>query len=163
MGKRRGRPVTVGRAATFSMRLRPDLRQKLEESAAADGTSLTEQIERRIAQSFEGTAVDRAALRVIAELMRQLDGMTGRRWADDPWSFDQLAAGIAHLLRQWRPEGEAVKAAVARLDADTADQLGRYLVNGALLRLDFSEAPDDAPWKRDLGSLISRRSGDEQE
>src|SRR5690242_2730063 len=96
--KGRGRPVSVGRAATFSTRLSADLRQKLERAAASAGTTLTEQIETRLARSFEkeeATAVqDRAALRVVGEVMRRLDSAVGRRWAEDPWTFGQLEQAI---------------------------------------------------------------------
>ena len=161
MVRHRGRPVSVGRAAVFSMRLRPDLRQKLDEAAEAEGTSLTDQIERRLAQSFEDGAQatqDRAVLRVLAEIMRRLDAATGRRWADDPWLFAQFQHAVAYALDQWCPDGVPTKpTALPRRTPEDIDQLGRYTADGVLLQMDFAEGADPfARLKRDLGDLAQR-------
>lgn len=164
--KRKGRPVSVGRAAVFSTRLSAELRQKLEGAAASAGTTLTDQIEMRLARSFEDEAPavqDRAALRVIGEIMRRLDSATGRRWAEDAWSYAQLEQAVSHLLREWRPRGEPVKpAAVPRFTPEEADQLGVYMARNVIAQLDFTEPEGTDPFARlkaDLGDLANRGGG----
>jgi predicted transcriptional regulator len=153
-----GRPETVGRAAVFSVRLRPDLRQKLENAARAEDTSLAEQIDRRLAQSFEDgaqNAKDRAVLRVLAEILRRLDAATGRRWADDPWTFGQAVQAITYLFQQWEPAGDAVPPTLPR-SAEAAKQLGRDMVHHVLRGLEFSDDAASVRVNHDLGDLTNR-------
>jgi hypothetical protein len=157
---RKGRPVTVGRSAVVSLRMSPEIRTKLKAAADAGGTTLTEELETRLSRSFEGEAPtqDRAALRVLAEIMRRLDAATGRRWCDDPWLFAQFEQAVAHLLQQWRPAGDRTKAAVSRFSPEDTDRLGFYVVQNVLMQLAFSDAPGD-PFARlyaDLGDLANR-------
>lgn len=158
--------MSVGRAAVFSTRLPAELRQKLEAAAARDGTTLTDQIEARLAHSFEDeapAAQDRAALRVMGEIMRRLDAASGRRWTDDRWTFDQLEQAIGYLLSEWRPDGEPRKpAAVPRFTPEEADQLGIYMARNVIGQLDFTEPDGTDPFARikaDLGDLANRGGG----
>jgi len=123
--------------------------------------SLSVEIENRLRHSFQveqefGGPQNYAALRVFGEIMKRLDASTGRRWADDLWTFVQFEHAIAHTLHGWRPEGELFKPTVPRLSPDTVDRLGRHMAENVLVQLDFTESDgkdDFAKIKRDLGSL----------
>jgi hypothetical protein len=101
-----------------------------------------------------------AALSIVAEIMKHLKAATGKDWADDPWTFDQLKSGILYLLDEWQPEGEVKRPTLRRYSASTAHSLGESIASNEMARLDFENLDDpteDRARKHDLGDLATRR------
>lgn len=111
-----------------------------------------------------GTGLNYSALRVIAEMMKNLETATGKSWADDPWCFDQLVLGIQRLMREWRPSGTAEKPVPMLPWRKLPDEFGEWLAEHQLAVLDLtSEHETGAHYssvriKQDLGALGTRRT-----
>lgn len=80
--KRRGRPpktVAQPKSGSFTFRLRPDMRERLEASAAARGISISEEIESRLELSLDTTfdPFKIAAVRMLIEQWKVIDTVTG--------------------------------------------------------------------------------------
>jgi hypothetical protein len=141
-----------GAKETMSVRLSPDLREKLEAAARTEGTTISAQLENRLAASFENTEHTAAVLRVFGEVLRRLSAASGgENWADNPWLYGQVEAAFSYLFEQWRPTGEAVKPTL-RVALDDNDRLGRFVAQGLLMEIAFNS--DDQ--FGDLGSLMRR-------
>jgi hypothetical protein len=172
--RRRGRPTKDAKAkrAIFSTRITAELRVALERAAKDSGKSLSNEIEARLLRSFEheaeikrvlaafGGEQNYAVLRFIAEVIRRIDAATGRRWTDDPWSFNQVRQAIAYLLDEWRPDGDVVKpATLPRFNPERIEELGVASARGLIAQLEFTEDDDAGSLgriKRGLGDLLSR-------
>lgn len=112
-------PERGAKSAVFSTRITQDLRKALEEDTRRHSRSLSWVIQDRLERSFRDDsrrdAVEQAfcgaesyaAFRVLAMVLRSVEFTTGRRWLDDPYTFDlaQRAFGIA--LEVLRPPGKA--------------------------------------------------------
>lgn len=158
--QKRGRPpkaATGTKAASFTARIDPNLRKDLEAAAAAHSISLSEEIESRLARSFDaerereqvfaafGEKPNYSVCRLIGELMRRLDTQTGKSWAADRWTFDQLQRGIKRLMDELQPAGNPVRPKSPRTKQDCADDLGERTAAGLLAAIDF--LGDDPNWR----------------
>ena len=113
--RRRGRPpLPPGEAkrSSFSTRLRPELKTKLEQAAADEGRSLSEEIEFRLERSF----LTEDHLRFLAGDLR---GATFIRWFldvvalmsafwkqpiwEDDEGYEALEAAVCELIRSNKP------------------------------------------------------------
>ncbi len=112
MGKR-GPQATKG--APTTIRLEPALRAKLEAAAVASERSLSEEIATRLALSFNneegmdpefGDDETYALCRLIASTFFTVQMEARHPWHEHAWTFEQSCAGIAELLRFFRPLGE---------------------------------------------------------
>lgn len=180
---KRGRPIkgmAGGKTAAFSTRITPELRKRLEQSAAESGTSLSDEIERRLWLTFRlddekrrmfakfGNPQNYAACRIFADLMKELSAAAGKPWAEDRWTFDQFAKGATTLLNEWRPAGDAVKPDIRHYPPDAADRLGELLAGQILLALELTDAgkvSSKAPagsWLATYGLLKSDLEGDKR-
>ena len=180
--RKRGRPrkgPSSAKTAVFSTRITPELRAALEKAASKAGGTLSDEIERRLWQSFAfekerakvfaafGGGQNYAVCRIIAQFMKALASATGKAWADDPWTYEQFARGIARLLRAWRPAGPSEKPIIRHHSAEEADRLGELLMRHELISLfftdDVTDPDENQPWRRlktDLGTLAERSNPD---
>jgi len=124
--KQRGRPPIRGASATFTTRITPETKAALKAAAAAKNTT-----ESRIAESILQEALaqpnglkDRAfgephvkALAVaLARVAIEVEAQTGKRWNEDPFTFDTLAHVISQVVQRFAPKGKCrVPAAVRKL------------------------------------------------
>jgi hypothetical protein len=128
--KQRGRPTKPakpGEKATLSLRVTPDLKQRLEAAGALEGRNLSEEAERRLDASFRGAdmldqALDlgfgTAAVGLILLLARTMrvvgQGAAfvtpsrhgGDDWLSSPYAFEQVSRAIEATLEAIRPEGD---------------------------------------------------------
>ena len=117
-GRRRGRPPrTEGepKRAAFHTRLRAGLKERLEESAAKAGRSLSEEIEFRLERSFSedrslGGPTAASAFRACAEIARSQSAHRGVDWLADQELFDFVLNEWTVLWRRLlRPEAKKGK------------------------------------------------------
>jgi len=105
----------VGKSSVFSTRIRPDLRQKLEQGAKKSGRSLSQEIEHRLRRSFveDEKIAERFGDRktfLLLELMakaiqfKDADGQPGR-WLESPDDFEIAIAAALAVLEAVRPKG----------------------------------------------------------
>jgi hypothetical protein len=113
MGKRGPRPngEFASKGATLSARITVATRKRLDEAAERTGNSLSQEVERRLSQSFENElpmqpASERMLLRVIGELIDRAGDFTGQSWLDNPYTFELITEAMALLMRAFRPPGD---------------------------------------------------------
>src|SRR4051794_14659045 len=105
----------VGKSSVFSTRIRPDLRQKLEQGAKKSGRSLSQEIEHRLRRSFveDEKIAERFGDRktfLLLELMAkaiQFKGTEGKpgEWLENPDDFELAIAAALAVLEAVRPKG----------------------------------------------------------
>lgn len=99
-----------GKGAWMSTRITQETRDKLEAAAKESGRSLSQEIERRLDDSFgiqrEQDPRLRALFFLISETIRAIPG-SGDVFTD-PHRFQQLKTGVATLLTKFTPPGEVV-------------------------------------------------------
>jgi Arc-like DNA binding domain len=98
----------------FSLRMPPDLRKQVEAAARRTGRSMSQEILRRVQNSFHRDR-DRSndpALRAICFLISQIakhaSVLEQRTWRTDPFKFKTFKRGVAVLLSKLEPSGEMV-------------------------------------------------------
>ena len=126
---KRGRPPKgnyAGNSAVLTIRMQPDLRQKLEAVAAGTGKSLSQEIQFRLKNSFadEQKQDDRfggpklhAVFRAMAEIakevgptayfLKNMEPAEGNEWLADPYAFEQVVAGCMKFFAFLRPPGDS--------------------------------------------------------
>jgi hypothetical protein len=90
----------------------PDyLQEQLELAASASGSSLSEEIRRRLEDSFKVDGLrleDRALIAAVAKLIGLVRVQTGHEWNQHPGSHRTLCDAIATKLARLKPEGDPV-------------------------------------------------------
>jgi hypothetical protein len=126
--KHRGRPVAPsrpGEKTTLSIRLTAELKDRIVAAASSNGQPLSQEIEKRLEQSFEkgilfaeiektlgaGTAgLLFLAGRVMREagfsVMYQKKELGGPAWMADPDAFNEAVIAAVRVLDEFRPQGE---------------------------------------------------------
>jgi TraY domain-containing protein len=129
---RMGRPPkapTPGERIGMSLRVTPDMKNRLDQAAQDNGRSLSQEAEVRLEQSFRDDDLlpqlmaaaygERLAgvLMMVGAAMSLAGRGTGTlttlnaegaaNWMDHPWAFEQSRAAIDRVLDTVRPEGEA--------------------------------------------------------
>lgn len=116
---KRGRPKKdpkEKKAGNISTRLRGDLRDRLQEAANLDRRTLSDEIARRLEDSFTetdrlmervGGAENLALLMLIAESLKDLHSLTTQAWHRDRFTFDHALQAIVEVLSYFQPEGRA--------------------------------------------------------
>ncbi len=156
----RGRPPQgeyAGKAATFSTRITPGLRAALDRAAKRNGRSLSQEVERRLENSFDkklqrdrreeladsfGGTEGLGLVLLLGELVNQVTVGGAYRWSRDPSTYLQLVKGIDAVLAALAPDEEA--AASGASDSPAASQgeaAARWVLNQVWLRRD--EPPYD--------------------
>ena len=106
--KKTGRPAKYPkgeRRPTLTFRVRGGLYGQLQAAAARSELSLSEEIERRVALTFD--EVD-ALARMVGGLVQARQALTGRTWREDPDTLDTI---LGLVIRQFT---------VLRIDPDGA-------------------------------------------
>lgn len=111
--KRMGRPPLPPdkkRGQTVGFKPTPEVRQKLQEAAAANDRSVSKEIETRLERTFGdderfgGIATYR--LMQIFGLAKQLiEDQTGKRFETDPGTYDEVTEAWVAILEKFRPKG----------------------------------------------------------
>jgi hypothetical protein len=107
----------AGKSSVFSTRIRPDLRQKLEQGAKQSGRSLSQEIEHRLRRSFvedekiSETFGDRRTFLIMKMIAMGIHLPRIREeaevsWLDDPYYFDLSIGTALSILEAIRPKGE---------------------------------------------------------
>src|SRR3954471_12634179 len=97
-GRKPGRPAKYPkgeRAPTLTFRARGGLYEQLKAAAAQSGVSLSEEIERRVAQSFDD--ID-ALSRMVARTVQAAQAITGRTWREEPKTLDVTLGMLVPLF-----------------------------------------------------------------
>ncbi len=116
--KRRGRPplpAGQGKRASFTTRLREDLKKRLEDTARRAGHSLSEEIEFRLERSFlEQDIIEVAAfggrdryllMKLLATGITLLEEETSGKWNQNATTFSAVKGMINSVLESFQPEG----------------------------------------------------------
>ncbi len=167
----------AGKSSVFSTRIRPDLRQKLEQGAKQSGRSLSQEIEHRLRRSFvEDEKISDAfgdrrtylimkmiAMGINLPRMREEPDVS---WLDDPYYFDLSIGTALSILEAIRPKGEitAPENDIVRLVADLRAEGTAQSLWGKVLRanpsLPITAGSKYQHWfsmaKADLGKIPER-------
>ena len=105
----------VGKSSVFSTRIRPDLRQKLDQAAKKSGRSLSQEIEHRLRRTFveDEKISDSFGDRRTFLLMRMMamairfkgDDKRPGEWLENPDDFEIAIAAALSVLEAVRPPG----------------------------------------------------------
>jgi hypothetical protein len=105
----------VGKSSVFSTRIRPDLRQKLEQGAKKSGRSLSQEIEHRLRRTFvEDEKISEMFGDRRTFLLMQMMAMAIRfkgdnrppgEWLENPEDFEIAIAAALSVLEAVRPPG----------------------------------------------------------
>jgi hypothetical protein len=105
----------VGKSSVFSTRIRPDLRQKLEQGAKKSGRSLSQEIEHRLRRTFvEDEKIsemfgDRRTFLLMkmmaAAIQFKGDDRPPGEWLENPDDFEIGIAAALSVLEAVRPRG----------------------------------------------------------
>ena len=105
----------VGKSSVFSTRIRPDLRQKLEQGAKKSGRSLSQEIEHRLRRTFvEDEKIsemfgDRRTFLLMkmmaAAIQFKGDDRPPGEWLENPDYFEIAIAAALSVLEDVRPRG----------------------------------------------------------
>jgi hypothetical protein len=130
MGKRGPKPKGEysDKSRVLSTRIRADTRARLEAAAKATGRSLSQEIERRLRQSFDedgtierafGSRRNYALMRLISSVIETLCNPDNYEadWVDDPYLFDQSLRAVNQVLEAIRPAGKIPKLSDPVLEA----------------------------------------------
>lgn len=174
----RGRPPKgeiTGKSSVFTTRIRPELRSKLENSAQNSGRSLSQEVERRINDSFiqEGRMEDHFGsvdaywiMRLIALSMQdtRIPFVKDNNWRTDPDLFDAAVRVANNVLESIRPGPPSSK---SKKQATLTDWLVQQMpiavlqtIQSANESLPLNEGTEDdhlaSLLKRKLGSLVDK-------
>ena len=167
----------VGKSSVFSTRIRPDLRQKLEQGAKKSGRSLSQEIEHRLRRTFvEDEKIsenfgDRRTfllMRMMAMAIRfRGDDDQPGEWLENPDAFEIAIAAALSVLEAVRPPGpvdsgnpflaHSVKMKAAGISFDIWNEIKK--ANPALPINRGTRADHwNAMAKADLGDIADRAS-----
>lgn len=124
--RRRAAPENRQKTAPISVRVHPDLKKRLDASAAVhcDG-NLSREVERLLGAAIDTQTASDGFIQQTALLMGQAavsvvttvaadDEERAKTWRNDPWAYDAFRSAVIHLLDQTAPkespEGKAPKA-----------------------------------------------------
>ncbi len=136
--KRRGRPpLRPGKTkrASFTTRLTADLKQRLERDAAAEGRSLSEEIESRLERSFHveeeryrefGSELTFHFMKLLSAAVTMTETATGKKWLGEGSAMETTMAALAAMNGILHAYGSASPAAKSRIGEGGA-KLGREI------------------------------------
>ena len=112
MGKRGPRAGTEKRGAPTGIRFDPALKARLAEAARSSGRTFSEEVSARLDASF-GTLEFRdpetkSLFALIGYAMELIAHRTGKRWFEDPWTFEHCEIATRDILSFLRPLGPPV-------------------------------------------------------
>ena len=189
--RKRGRPPLgefENKTATLTTRITAELREALGNAAKGNGRSISQEVERRLRDSFDDKRIlDRrervqrpfggpenyALFRLISMARQNVELVARKTWMDDPYTFEQVLSAATTIWGSFRPEGEAAAPTNMKFPADPAT-LGYSAAWGALSQVTLADPEIPLPRKgvrysreataasvirRDLGKLTERLSG----
>lgn len=119
MGKRGPEPKGEfsSKGATLSARITTETRRRLDEACRASNRSISQEVETRLRRSFEadagapetakrfGSQETYAVLRLAAEIIKEIEALTGQSWRRDRFTHNMAVDALQVLLDLCRPEG----------------------------------------------------------
>jgi len=128
-GGRKPKGEIRGKSAVFSTRIRPETRKKLDAAAKAKNISLSQEVERRLVDSFGIGREQNKYLAALFYLMSKSAEALGPNWEADAWKRQAFkAAAIAALNRRIATEPcEVPKEIKNGLPDVTFEQYGKML------------------------------------
>lgn len=177
--RRPGRPAKSPagpKRANLKLRIHQNTRAALEQRAAQNGRSLSEEAEALIEQAMQSLDVfmqgldfavgeDSAALALLIGRIANSVGANAKQrssWLTDPYAFDQVVQGITAALEALRPSGEIIEplpptgrfaAGLSLLATEEGrKKLGRLLAHGELVGLVKPGEGSRSPWAERITS-----------
>jgi hypothetical protein len=98
----------------LSIRITDALREKLDGACKGSGRSLTQEVTRRLDDSFGIKAEPDLRVRAITYLIGQVTLYTGREWRTNPWMFQAFKVAVSLILEKLAPPGELIPPELAR-------------------------------------------------
>lgn len=141
--KRESRAARVpeqGRRATVTFRCLPALQAKIQDAAAQSGRSSSEEIERRIEDSFAGAfSADvrtKGIFESVAQMISVVERGTGRKWWEDELTASMCGDVVRELINSLMPRVEQpankllelVESDKARLEREAKEALWQTTV-----------------------------------
>ena len=176
--KRRGRkprPANQGQRVSLGLKVTPDIKNKLDALARANGRTQSQEAEVRLEQSFRdqqraelfsdlyyGRELS-ALLEIVGRAIRDagthaavvaaMAGLGSYDWIDNPFGFDAAIKAAVRVLENLRPPGEI---AVPKPKFPAQGMLGEAIADGLLSAV--KHPPDDfrGEWARPIGSRLGR-------
>jgi hypothetical protein len=175
MPAKRGRPTKGpyqgGRSKIFTLRLRDELRSRIEEEARANGRSNSQEVEHRLRRSFNedllisdrfGSRAAYAFVRFLSGILVQFERTSTREgsWIDDRVTALKFRDATVACLNAMMPpatEPESESDAAWR-EAEAIDRAGRGLLGlaQATPQLPVTPGNDMALIRSDLGAAADR-------
>jgi hypothetical protein len=95
--------------AQLKIRVREDMRQKLEDAARMHRWPLNKEISSRLARTLRedeelGGGRTSAILRSFASVIELAEGTTGKNWIEDYQTWQATKRAINHVINIWEPE-----------------------------------------------------------
>src|SRR5688572_21468416 len=84
-----------GMRSPLSIRITDALREKLDGACRGSGRSLTQEVTKRLNDSFAINAEPDPFLRAILYLIGQAALFTGKEWKTNPWMFQAFRAAVS--------------------------------------------------------------------
>jgi hypothetical protein len=98
----------------LSIRITDTLREKLDGACKASGRSLTQEVTRRLDDSFGIKGEPDPRVRAITYLIGQVTLYTGKEWRTNPWMFQAFKVAVSLILEKLAPPGELISPELAR-------------------------------------------------
>jgi hypothetical protein len=98
----------------LSIRITDALRGKLDGACKASGRSLTQEVTRRLDDSFGIKGEPDPRVRAITYLIGQVTLYTGKDWRTNPWMFQAFKAAVSLILEKLAPPGELITPELVR-------------------------------------------------
>ena len=98
----------------LSIRITDALREKLDGACKGSGRSLTQEVTKRLDDSFGIKAEPDPRLRAITYLIGQVTLYTGKEWRTNPWMFQAFKAAVSLILERLAPPGELIPPEMVR-------------------------------------------------
>jgi hypothetical protein len=120
-----------GKAATFTTRIQPELRAALDKAARESNRSLSQEVERRLDESFKiaakiardfGPPHIAAFSHLVSEVGRMAELMTGKRWREDRFTFEAFKSAVNILLDRLAYDGDLQLPERCALSANETDR-----------------------------------------
>lgn len=99
----------------LSIRTTADGRQRLVDSADANGRSLSEEIEARLQQTYQsddamGGFQNAAFVNLLGATIREAEAQTGKCWRSDPRTWEAVREAVTSQLEARSPAGAVTPA-----------------------------------------------------
>lgn len=100
------------RSAPLSVRVTPDLHERLRAASEEASRTISQEIELRLRESFNqdqrfGGPFLYALFRVLAERISEIEHQTGAKWHKDRFTYDQVKDCVDGVVEHFRPRGRA--------------------------------------------------------